>query len=854
MSAPRLTLCLVLVFALLAPGASQSLAQPAASPVVPASPAAPGTMLIVENAGQWPAAARFQVWNSPLGPGTTWLAEDAIWLVVSRQVDKEEVDKEGSSHCDDHLVYLPTCLPPSSSHALKLTFPGSNPDVRIESFGAAETTVSYFLGNDPEQWQPDVPVWSGVRYVDLYPGVDLVLGGSDGAWRFEAAPGATTGQVRIQVGGANVVALDGSTLQLAASGKLYSVTLPAASLAYYIAGLSLQGDPLVVTVPPALHVSQSAQPDDNPADLLYSTFLGGSGRDYGSGIVVNSVGSAYVVGYVWWSSDFPATPGAFDPTLNGDYDAFVVKLDPAGSTLTYATFLGGTSEDIGYGIAVDDTGSAFVVGRTWSSNFPTSLGAFDATHNGNYDAFVVKLNPLGSALDYATYLGGGVADICSTIAIDELGNAFVTGYSDSTDFPTTPAALNPNHSGWFDAFVVKLNPDGGGLAYSTFLGGIDYDYGISIDLDNVGQIFVTGHTSSDDFPTTPGAFGTSRNGSSDAFVAKLSTTGSVLVYSSFLGGSGGEEGSGIAVDETGNAFVTGWTSSSDFPTTPGAFDTGFNGGYGDAFVAKLNSGGSDLLYATFLGGDDGEGGADIAIDTAGSTYVLGTTTSSDFPTTPGAFGTTLNYPEDAFVVKLNPVGSDLSYATFIGGSHYDYGDGGIAVSSAGSAYVTGHTGSSDFPITAGAFDTNFNGDLDAFVTRLDAYDPNVVAPIEQPRPGAWISGTVTLRGFALDWGSVTGPGVDAVRLYADGLTGAGTLIGNATYGLARPGLAPVYGAAFVHSGWELSWDTTGLAPGIHRLYLYAHRTTDNAWSAMDPHLVVAPGGPARWLPIVLRQR
>ena len=228
MSASRVMLCAVLVIALLAPGASASLAQLATSPVAPASPAAPGTMVIVENAGQWPAAVRFQIWNSPLSAGTTWLAEDAIWLVVSRQVNKEEVDKANRARCDDPLVYLPTCLPHSSFHALKLTFPGSNPDVRIEPFNPLTTTVSYIIGDDLEQWRPAVPVWGGVRYVDIYPGVDLVLDGRDRFWRLEAAPGAATEDVQIQVAGADAMAFDGVALQLDVAGEPLAVALPSA--------------------------------------------------------------------------------------------------------------------------------------------------------------------------------------------------------------------------------------------------------------------------------------------------------------------------------------------------------------------------------------------------------------------------------------------------------------------------------------------------------------------------------------------------------------------------------------------------------------------------------------------------
>ncbi|HSN75012.1 MAG TPA: SBBP repeat-containing protein, partial [Anaerolineae bacterium] len=346
MSTPRLTLCLVLVLALLAPGASASLAQPADSPAAPASPAAPGAMLIVENAGQWPAAARFQVWNSPLGAGTTWLAEDGIWLVVSRQVDKDQVDKDGRSSCDDPLVSLSTCLPVYSSHALKFTFPGSNPDVRIEPFGAVDTTVSYFIGDNPDLWHPAVPVWGGVRYVGLYPGIDLVLGAT-GA-QLVAHPSADLDTVALRVEGADAATVDGDALRLStAAGDvrmplLYVDVAPAGSALVQARGQ----EAFEVDAPFASHSLQgvSRAPADDPGDLLYSTFLGGSSNDNGYAIAVDGAGSAYVAGQSY-SDNFPTTPGAYDPSQNGNEDAFVVKLNPAGSGLAYATFMGGSDRD-----------------------------------------------------------------------------------------------------------------------------------------------------------------------------------------------------------------------------------------------------------------------------------------------------------------------------------------------------------------------------------------------------------------------------------------------------------------------------------------------------------------------------
>ncbi len=859
MFTPRLVLSLVLVLALLAPGAA--LAQPAASP---ASPAAPGAMLIVENAGQWPAPARFQVWNSPLGPGTTWLAEDAIWFVAASgrsQVADGRSQIAGSEDRADPLVDLqPANLQPATLHALKLTFPGSNPDVRIEPFGAVDTTVSYFLGDHPAQWRADVPVWYGVRYVDLYPGVDLVL--SDDAWRLEAAPGAAIDQARIQIEGAEIVALDGATLQLAAAGEAGSLVLPTAPFPYRVMGVSSLGSPLTLAQAWKSRPSQPHQPADNPGALLYSTFLGGSGlSDSAAGVAIDGIGNAYVTGQTG-SIDFPTTPGALDPSFNaGFYDAFVAKLNPAGSALVYATFLGGSGFYEGASdIAVDGMGNAYVIGTTESTDFPTTPGAFDTTFNGGeIDAFVAKLNPAGSALVYGTYLGSNGSDYAKAIAIDGLNNALLLGETFSSSFPTTPGACDTSHNGSLDVFVAKLNPAGRALAYSTFLGGNRGDEGYGLAVDSTGSAFVSGYTFSINFPATPGAYDPTFNGGpydgGDAFVARLNPAGSALGYASFLGGGEGNDGgSGIAVDATGSAWVSGSTSSSDFPTTPGAFDPIYNGAL-DAFVARLNPAGSALVYATFLGTSGLDGAHGIAVDGAGNVFVAGNTNSADFPTTPDAFDASFNGGSgDVFLVKFNPSGG-LLYGTFFGGSGSEGGN--LAMDAIGIAYLAGGTNSTDFPTTPGAFNTSYNGgDSDAYVAKLNLtpYTPNVVARIEQPTAGAFVSGAVTLRGFAIDRASVAGTGIDVVHIYLDGPYGTGTIIGAATYGLDRPDIAAQYGARFGPSGWELAWDTAGLAPGVHRLYLYAHRTTDNGWSLMEPHLVIVPGGPARWLPIVLRQR
>ena len=290
--------------------------------------------------------------------------------------------------------------------------------------------------------------------------------------------------------------------------------------------------------------------------LVYSTYFGGSGDDYGQGIAVDASGQAYVAGRTD-SNNFPTTPGAYQPvTGGGGGDAFVAKLDASGSTLVYSTYLGGSGFDAGYAIAIDAAGNAYVMGHNYLADFPTTPGAYQTTTHGVYDAFVTKLNPSGSGLVYSTYLGGTGDDGGLGIAVDALGNAYVTGTTNSSTFPLQ----NPRQStfgGDYDAFVTKLNPAGSALIYSTYLGGSGKEFGRGIAVDPAGNAYVAGQTASADFPTTSGAFQTTYGGSEDAFIAKISANGSVLVYSTYLGGSGGDAANAIAVDPAGYAYVTG---------------------------------------------------------------------------------------------------------------------------------------------------------------------------------------------------------------------------------------------------------------------------------------------------------
>src|SRR5262245_12443173 len=480
-----------------------------------------------------------------------------------------------------------------------------------------------------------------------------------------------------------------------------------------------------------------------PSTLGYSTFLGGSSTDSAFAVAADAAGNTYVTGTTA-SANFPATGGAFDGSLNGLYDAFVAKFRPDGS-LAWATYLGGDGDERGHGIAVDAGGNVYVTGRTDSANFPTTPGSFDTTFNGGVDAFVTKLSADGTTLLYSTYLGGTGSEIdegfdklarrVGAITVDAAGNAYVTGSTNSADFPTTAGAYHITNAGFADAFVTKLNATGSALIYSTYLGGSDFDRGYGIAVDAAGNAYVTGEAVSTDFPTTAGAFQPAKAGGfSDSFVTKLNATGSALVYSSYLGGTGSEFPGRLALDAAGQAYVTGATASFDFPTTAGAFQTAKATNGIDAVVTQVNASGTALVYSTYLGGTFGDDfGEGIAVDSSGQAYVTGQTTSGAFPVS-NAFQPTEPGLSDAFVAKLNAAGSGLVYSSYLGGSLNDIGYG-IAVDANRVVHVVGQTNSSGqfsttpFPKTAGAFQAASGGVADAFVARISGEDPPPPPPL-----------------------------------------------------------------------------------------------------------------------------
>ena len=621
----------------------------------------------------------------------------------------------------NHLTYKdPHPAKPTvntSSSVVRMQLIGANPSPQITGVQPLPTKVNYILGNDPKHWHTNIPTYAKVKYQQVYPGVDMVYYGNQQQleYDFVVAPGADPNQIKLAFAGVDKVSVNREgDLTLLVGTKLVQMHKP-------VVYQKVNGSKQVIANNNYLINSSNIVSFDlgrydrthpliiDPV-LSYSTYLGGNNQDFNQSITVDRAGNAYITGFTT-STNFP-TQNPLQAAYGGDPgDAFITKLNPKGDALVYSTYLGGSNYDVAQGIAVDRAGNAYITGSTDSTNFPTQNPLQAAYSGGNNDAFITKLNPDGDALVYSTYLGGSNYDLAAGIDVDRAGNAYITGYTESSDFPTqNPLQAAPG--GFQNTFITKLNPDGDALVYSTYLGGGYNEAPIGIVVDRTGNAYITGSTYSTSF-LTQNPLQAANGGNSDAFITKLNQNGDALVYSTYLGGSNNDFATGIAVDRAGNAYITGYTNSTNFPTRNPL--QAADGRFQDVFVSKLNQNGDALVYSTYLGGSNNDYGQGIAVDRANNTYITGYTYSTNFPTqnplqeASGNFG-------DAFITKLNPDGDALIYSTYLGGNSTSVARG-IAVDRSGNAYITGYTYSSNFP-TQNPLQASDGGFQDGFVSKL----------------------------------------------------------------------------------------------------------------------------------------
>lgn len=635
-----------------------------------------------------------------------------------------------------------------SGHALKASFIGANRGALLVPRAKRTTKVSYFAGKRAATWRTGLPTYGGIVYKGLYPGVDLTYRMTSRGAKYEyvLAPGADYEDIQVRYEGAD-------SLRLGPSGDLVIGT-PVGDLKdsaphiYQViggrrtpvaGGFKLKGNRVGFWV--------GAHDNSKPLvidPLLASTYLGGEMDDCIVDIELDSEGYVYVAGSTF-SWDFPTTPGAYDRIFN-EKDAFVAKLSPDLGTLIACTYLGGGREDDINQLRFDPDGNVYVVGGTTSSNFPVTAGVYDETGNcgslGVGDGFVAKLSPNLTTLVASTYFGGWAWDRARSATLDGAGGVYIAGNAEF--IPTTPGAYDTDQSGYNDAYVAKLTTDLRTLSACTYLGGRSHDWAFNVALAPNGDVYVSGYTGSGDFPTTAGAHNRTAS-AGDGFISRLSPGLSTLVASTFLGGSQNDALYSFALDTAGNVYAAGQTYSSDFPTTAGAFDRiYYDGAYndGDAFVSKLSPSLNTMLASTFLGGRECDGldsywvhpdcdKTTLAVDAAGNVYVAGTTNSTDFPTTTGAFSAFNNGSYDGFVAVLPPDFGRLTYSTYLGGEDLD-DPFALALDSQGHVYVAGETWSVGFPTTAGAYDRTYASTpmthiFDGFITRLDL-TPDISVP------------------------------------------------------------------------------------------------------------------------------
>ena len=643
--------------------------------------------------------------------------------------------------------------------SLKLSLIGANANTTWQQLEPLATRANYFRGRDASQWHTDIPTFGRVRERNLYPGIDLVYYGSENRleYDFVLAPHANPARIRMRYQGAESIRVDpaGNLILHTAHGDviqqrpvLYQtagsarqsvdgafkqndrneisfqvgpydhsreLTIdPTISFSSYLGGSgSDQGNGIAVDTNGNFYIIGSTTSGSADSDFLLRKFsptgvqiyladFGGSGDDFGNAIRVDSTGSVYVGGRTS-SDDFPLA-NAFQPKRAGNADGFLLRVNPAGSSLVFSTYIGSSADDFISGIAIDNQGAVYATGTT-GGNFPSSLGSFQASNRGGLDAFVIKLDNQGNGV-YSTLLGGGSDDEGRGIAVDPNGVAYVTGTTLSDSFPQLNTIYQNSRHGGVDAFLTAVNAQGTNLIYSTFLGGALSDFGYAVALDPSNAVYVAGKTASTDFPTTGTSYQKNyAGGDNDIFVAKFQPGKADVAYVTYIGSSGSDEGFALAVDSTGAAYITGDTDSDRYPITNDASQIRRNGNR-EAILTKLNPQGNALVFSTYLGGSNNDIGYGIAVDTAGNAYLTGITSSTDFPVTQGAFQTQAGGGgnPDAFFVKYQFAtisgGPTVTSAGIVNGA--SFGSGPVApgsiISIFGTNFIASAAGATSVPL------------------------------------------------------------------------------------------------------------------------------------------------------------
>lgn len=710
--------CLTLVLAV-ASGAHAQAPRSIPPDLSPAAKVNGLQLAFAPNRGQAPSEVRFQAQS--LGGALRFSSDQVQWSLPAASLQQ-----------------------PGGPAHMTLQFQGAQTVPEITGGKRLPGVVNYLIGADPEGWLTHIPTHEDIVYSQLYPGIDLHFAGqqaASGDWSlkgtYTVAPGADPTRIRWLYPGADAVRLDPATGDLLISlSDEYGPTLVERAPASWqeIGGRRSPVDSRFVlaqdgSIQFAVTRYDPAYPLVIDPTLEFSTYLGTSTEDFINGIAVDSLGNIVVVGWTD-STEFPTTPDAFQPLSTGGTcfspppflipfpcnDGFVTKITPDGATLLYSTYLGGTADDGLRALALDDSDNIYLTGWTTSTDFPT-VNPIQPNNGGagsrTPDAFVALLAADGSALQYSTYLGGSGRDYGDNLAVDAAGNAYVVGWTESTDFPTVNAVQEAYGGGFFDGFVTKVNAAGDTFTYSSYLGGNDLEYAFGVDADNLGNAHITGFTLSDDFPTKD-ALQPEFGGGIEAYVTKLNPDGSDYVFSTYFG-SDDTRGYDLRVHESGHVTVVGVTSSETFPVVDAIQDV-YSGAPWDAFVSRFLPDGSALDFSTYLGGNGHDVFHTLSLDDAAGVHFTGWSSSTDFPlvdpiqNAPGGGG-------DLIVGAIAAGLWTLDFSTYVGGSSGDWGRA-IALDSSGRAHIAGSTSSTDFP-TLDPFQPEFGGGSDGFIVSID---------------------------------------------------------------------------------------------------------------------------------------
>lgn len=690
-----------------------------------------------------------------------------------------------SAHAARKLASRKTANEKIESAAIDMRLVGASSEPAIIAGNQVPGVINYYVGNDQSKWQLGVKQYANVSYRGVYPGVNMSFHAQQRQMEFDfiVSHGTDPAVIGMAFSGARKLATDASgNLVLSSAAGDVVLHKPVAyqekdgKRELVDAAFQLESENEVTFRLGSYDRDRELVIDPS---LSYATYLGGLDEDEAFGIALDASGNTYITGQ---TNSVTFNGKAAGPTFN----VFLTKLNAAGTAFAYTDILAasgtgvncsssGTGSCSGNAVAVDGSGNAYVAGSA-TAGFPT-LSAFQTTFGGGAsDGFVLKVNTSGT-LVYSTYLGGSNSDTANAIAVDGSGNAYVVGETHSTNFPTVSPIQGTNTSG-DSAFVTKVNSSGATLAYSTYLGGSNQNLGTGVALDNSGNAYVAGVTVSSDFPTTSGVAQSKFGGVEDGFVTEVKADGSAWVYSTFVGGSGTDDALAIAVDGAGEAYVTGDTTSSNFPTVNAAQQALGGTSATNVFITKLSAGGTAFLFSTYYGGNLDDAGTGIALDSFGDAYVTGRATSSNYPTSGSPFQASLKGSSDAFVTEFSNTGF-VEYSSYLGGTGTENDAlsgsdtqgpiGAIAVDSSSNAYVAGSTASTtQFPVTGSAAQGAYGGGLaDGFVAKVGPAPADFSVAVSPT--AATVSAGATTSAITVTVSSVNASFGQAVALSCSGL-------------------------------------------------------------------------------------